>query len=78
MRLSFLLWHNLHVFKKSDSRENNLGVHTFIGSMPFSTTIYLEKETTVVSIFINAKEIAYVNPDIAPKFVIFFNKHYKS
>ena len=55
-----------------------MGVYTFIGSMPFSTTIYLEKETTVVSIFINAKEIAYVNPDIPPKVVIFFNKHYKS
>ena len=37
--------------------------------MPCSITIYVDKKTTVISVFIYAKEIAYVNPDIAPKFI---------
>ena len=46
--LCFLLWNQMHVFENINSRKSNLGVYTSIENMTFSTTIYLDSETTVI------------------------------
>ena len=68
--LTFLLWHNLHVFK---NKKRKLRVCTSLRKMPFSAIIYLDRETTVISIFIYAKEIANVKPLILHQNVLKFD-----
>ena len=58
---TFLLWHDLHLFRKLN-KKRNLQVYTSLQNMSFSTISYLDREAIVISIFINLKEIAYVKP----------------